>query len=100
MLRCNNIFGGMGKNGLIKYNNIEFGVLSYVRMLSTKYYQKGLSSIERIGRKYCPTYDSFGNKIASPHWVKLVQTAMKKYDNYKVEEVIGANLLLNKEEIA
>ena len=98
MLRCNNVFGGMGKNGLIKYNNIEFGVLSYVRMLSTKYYQKGLTSIESIGRKYCPTYDSFGNKIASPHWVKLVQTAMKKYNNY--EQVIGANLLLNKEEIA
>ena len=67
-------------------------------MLSTKYYQKGLTSIESIGRKYCPTYDSFGNKIASPHWVKLVQTAMKKYNNY--EQVIGANLLLNKEEIA
>ena len=98
MLRCNNVFGGMGKNGLIKYNNIEFGVLSYVRMLSTKYYQKGLKTIESIGRKYCPTYDSFGNKIASPHWVKLVQTAMKKYNNYN--QVIEANLLLGEEEIA
>ena len=98
MLRCNNIFGGMGKNGLIKYNNIEFGVLSYVRMLSTKYYQKGLSSIERIGRKYCPTYDSFGNKIASPHWVSLVNTAMKKYKDY--ETVIVANDLLTEREYA
>lgn len=94
MLRSNNVFGGMGKNGLIKYNNIEFGVLSYIRMLSKKYYGKGLTTIESIGRKYCPTYDSFGNKIASPHWISLVKTAMKKYNNY--EYVIEANDLLVK----
>ena len=37
MLKCNNIFGGMSSKGLIKYKNMEFGVLSYVRMLSKKY---------------------------------------------------------------
>ena len=33
MLKSNNIYGGMGKNGLIKYNNIEIGTLTYVRMM-------------------------------------------------------------------
>jgi hypothetical protein len=27
-------------------------------------------------------YDDFGNKIASPHWKRLVSTAMKKYSKY------------------
>lgn len=92
MLKSNNVFGGMNSKGLIKYNNIEIGVLSYIRMLSKSYYSRGLTTIEKIGRKYCPTYDSFGNKIASPHWVSLVKTAMKKYENY--DYVITANELL------
>lgn len=98
MLKCNNIFGGMTSRGLIKYKNMEFGVLSYVRMLSKKYVGKGLTTIESIGRKYCPTRDSFGNKIASPHWVSLVNTAMKKYKDYGT--VIEANDLLTEREYA
>ena len=98
MLKCNNIFGGMSSKGLIKYKNMEFGVLSYVRMLSKKYVGKGLTTIESIGRKYCPTRDSFGNKIASPHWVSLVNTAMKKYKDYGT--VIEANDLLTEREYA
>lgn len=98
MLKYNNIFGGMSSKGLIKYKNMEFGVLSYVRMLSKKYVGKGLTTIEGIGRKYCPTRDSFGNKIASPHWVSLVNTAMKKYKDYGI--VIEANDLLTEREYA
>ena len=82
MLACNNVYGGMGSNGLIKYKNIEFGVLSYVRYLSRNYYSKGITSLEGIGRIYNPTTDSNGNKIASPHWISLIQTAKKKYSKY------------------
>ena len=82
MKRCNNIYGGMSKKGLIKYKNIEYGVLSYIRLLSKSYYGKGLNTVSKIGRKYCPVYDDFGNKIASPHWIKLVNTAIKKYNKY------------------
>lgn len=82
MLRANNVYGGMSSKGLIKYKNIEYGVLSYIRLLSRNYYGKGLDTIAEIGRKYCPKYDDFGNKIASPHWIKLVSTAMKKYKKY------------------
>ena len=93
MLACNNIYGGMGSKGLIKYKNIEFGVLSYVRYLSRNYYSKGNTSLEGIGRIYNPTIDSNGNKIASPHWISLIQTAKKKYSKYdfnlSIEELVG-----------
>jgi hypothetical protein len=93
MLACNNVYGGMGSNGLIKYKNIEFGVLSYVRYLSRNYYSKGITSLEGIGRIYNPTTDSNGNKIASPHWISMIQTAKKKYSKYdfnlSIEELVG-----------
>lgn len=95
MLKCNNVFGGMSSKGLIKYRNIEYGVLSYIRLLSKNYYGKGLDTISKIGRKYCPKYDSFGNKIASPHWIKLVSAAKKKYSKY--DFTIETKDLLNKE---
>lgn len=83
MLRCNNVFGGMSSNGLTKFKNIEFGVLSYIRMLSRNYYGSGLTTVSAIGKRYCPTYDSFGNKIASPHWINLVNKASNKYKDYE-----------------
>ena len=93
MLACNNVYGGMGSNGLIKYKNIEFGVLSYVRYLSRNYYSKGNTSLEGIGRVYCPTTDGNGNKIASPHWISLVKTAKNKYSkmnkNLSIEELVA-----------
>lgn len=89
MLRCNNIYGGMSSKGLIKYRNIEYGVLSYIRLLSKNYYGKGLKTINQIGRVYCPTYDNFGNKIASPHWINLVKTAINKYSKYDLNNSIA-----------
>ena len=93
MLACNNVYGGMGSKGLIKYKNIEFGVLSYVRYLSRNYYSKGNTSLEGIGRIYNPTTDSNGNKIASPHWISMIQTAKKKYSKYdfnlSIEDLVG-----------
>ena len=81
MLKYNNVYGGMGSKGLIKHNNIELGVLSYVRMMSRNYYGKGLDNIYSIGRVYCPRYID-GVKQASPHWINLVNTAKNKYKNY------------------
>ncbi len=92
MLKCNNIFGGMGRNGLIKYKNIEYGVLSYVRMLSLNYYQRGMNTLDSIGRVYCPTRDSNGNKVASSHWKNLVNSAKAKYKN-TTNDIQVANLI-------
>ena len=82
MLRYNNVYGGMSKSGLIRHDNIELGVLNYVRLLSRNYFGKGLDTVGEIGYIYCPTVDDNGNKIASSHWIGLVRKAQSKYDLY------------------
>ena len=82
MLRVNNVYGGLdSKRRLLRYDNIELGVLAYVRLMSKNYYGKGLTTIEEIGRVYCPVIEN-GVAIASPHWLKLVGLARIKYNNY------------------
>lgn len=93
MLRYNNVYGGMGSNGLIKHKNIEYGVLSYIRMLSIYYYGAGLNTVESIGRVYCPSKID-GKTVARPSWVKNVKIAMNYYkDSY--EEVSVSKLIEN-----
>lgn len=82
MLQKNNVYGGMEKNGLIVYENIEIGVLKYIRLLSNNYFKQGLTNKESIGRKYCPQVNSDGTKVASSHWINLVSKAEKKYRDY------------------
>lgn len=88
MLKRNNIYGGMSSNGLIRYNNIEIGILKYVRLLSKNYFGKGLTTVSSIGRIYCPVTNEYGQKVASQHWINLVNTARNKYNNYKNEITI------------
>ncbi|MDD2409328.1 MAG: hypothetical protein PHD03_01230 [Bacilli bacterium] len=96
MLKYNNVYGGMSSNGLIKHNNIEQGVLSYVRLMSINYYGKGLTTLSDIGRVYCPVYEN-DFKIARPHWINLVTNAKTKYENYT--QTISINELNNIEKI-
>lgn len=92
MLQKNNVYGGMGTNGLIVYDNIEIGVLKYIRLLSKSYFKKGLTTKETIGRKYCPQINSNGEKVASAHWINLVTKAENKYSSYTkditIEDII------------
>ena len=87
MLKYNNVYGGMSSRGLIKHNNIEIGVLSYIRMMSKNYYAKGLDNIYSIGRVYCPV-NKDGKKQASPHWINLVTKAKSKYSKYSYDVTI------------
>lgn len=80
MLANNNIYGGMTNNQtLIKYKNIEYGVLSYIRLLSKSYFGRGLTDLYSIGRVYNPVFTENGQKIANPHWINLVTSAASKY---------------------
>ncbi len=97
MLKKNNVYGGMSTSGLIRHDNIELGVLSYIRMMSKNYYAKGLTTKAAIGKVYCPVFEN-GMKKASSHWINLVTTAENKYQNYKNE--ININDIINKEELA
>ena len=96
MLKKNNVYGGMSTKGLIRHDNIELGVLSYIRMMSRNYYAKGLTTKSTIGKVYCPVFEG-GIKRASSHWINLVTTAENKYQNYKNE--ININDIINKEEL-
>lgn len=93
MLKQNNIYGGMSNKGLIRYENIEIGVLKYVRLLSKNYFNKGLTTVNSIGRIYCPTTNEYGQVVASPHWINLVNTARNKYNSYTqnitIEDIIN-----------
>ncbi len=80
MLKCNNIFGGLASGKLIKYRTIEYGILKYIKLLNDGYFAKGLSTVEKIGRKYNPMMTANG-KTANPYWVKNVSNAMNHYDN-------------------
>ncbi len=96
MLKKNNVYGGMSNKKLIKHNNIEQGVLSFVRLMSKNYYAKGLDTLDKIGRVYCPVYTN-GVKRASNHWKKLVQNRSEKYKSHT--QTITIEELFNIEEI-
>lgn len=72
MIKNNNIYGGMSSSGLIKYKNIEYGVLSYVKMMSKGYYGKGLNTIDKIAKKY---------NLGSQSWIRNVKSVLSKFDN-------------------
>ena len=95
MLNKNNIFGGMSSGRLIKYKNIEYGIYSYVKLLSEGYFGKGLTTVEEIGRVYNPTYDDAGVKIAKPSWVTNVTNAMS---DYIIMDTVEIEMLLNLKE--
>lgn len=80
MLSKNNIYGGMGYNGLIRYKNIDYGVMRYIELLSTNYFGQGLTSVEDICFKYNPVNIN-GVKNINYTWVNNVYKAMEKYTN-------------------
>jgi hypothetical protein len=84
MMSINNIYGGMATNGLIKYKNIEFGVLSYIKYLNDNYYVKGLTTVSQIGYIFNPIINDSGIKMASPSWVTNVTTAKTNYLNKNI----------------
>ena len=70
MMSVNNIYGGMSQGHLIRYQNIEYGVLSYVKLMSEKYYAKGLTTIETIANKY---------NLGSKSWISNVKSSLSKF---------------------
>ena len=54
------------------------------KLLNDGYFNKGLTTIETIGKVYNPTYNSNGIKIAKPSWVKNVTNALDEYVNYDI----------------
>ena len=53
--------------------------------MSEQYYAKGLNTIESIGYVFCPRMEN-GVKVASSHWISLVNKALETY-NYEIRYV-------------
>jgi hypothetical protein len=83
MLKVNNIYGGLSSGRLLRYKTMEYGVLKYIKMLNDSYYEKGLNTVETIGKVFNPIYSDNGTKIANPNWVYNVNKAKAKYTNYE-----------------
>jgi len=95
MLNCNNIFGGMAGGKLLRYKNIEYGILKYIKLLNDGYFGKGLTTVEAIGKKYNPTFNEKGVKIAKPVWVSNVKKAMEKFEETGEIDILVLNGLKN-----
>lgn len=93
MLSKNNVFGGMAGGSLIRYKNIEYGILSYIKLLSDGYFGKGLTTVEAIGRVYNPIFNESGVKIANPSWVSKVNNAIEEFivmdTNVSINDVLA-----------
>ena len=63
-------------------------------MLNDGYYNKGLNTVELIGRVYNPTKNDDGIKIAKPAWVNNVVSAMEQFND--VAEVDASMLIYAK----
>jgi len=95
-LRANNIWGGMSGGRIIRYNNIELGTLTFVRLMSRNYYGRGLVTLEQIGSVYDPIFVD-GVRQANPHWLRLVRGVKPRYENHV--RTITLNEIIGKEEI-
>lgn len=95
MLKRNNIFGGMSGGNLIKYKNIEYGVLRYIKLLNDGYFNKGLTTVETIGKVYNPMFNDNGIKIAKPIWVANVTKAMEEFSDRGYVDIATLNTLKN-----
>ncbi len=95
MLNKNNVFGGMSNGGLIKYKNIEYGVLKYIKLLNDGYFSKGLVTVEDIGKVFNPMINENGIKVAKPVWVANVTKAMEEFSDRTDMDITTLNTLKN-----
>lgn len=63
MLNFNNIYGGLNNGNLIKYKNMNYGILTYVKLMSEKYYNQGLTTVESIAKKFNPGHGEWIIKV-------------------------------------
>lgn len=68
----NNVGGNFRKGKLMKFETLEDGIEFFVKNIKDNYINKGLTSIEDIGNKYCPVgiNDNGNNKYWIPRVTK------------------------------
>ena len=75
----NNFGGLMSSNGLKSYSSFDEGLDAFVSLLKNRYFNKGLTTVEKIQPVYCPV----GAKNDPNNLNKYWKTNVKKYyDEY------------------
>ncbi len=59
----NNLFGLMGKNGLMTFNSVEECINYWGGLIRNKYIDSGRTTIESIQKKYCPNSTTWSSNI-------------------------------------
>lgn len=76
----NHNFGGiMTSKGLKSYSTYEEGLDHFVSVLKNYYFDKGLTTIEQIGAKYCPVDAENDPKGLNVNWVPSVTSIYNSY---------------------
>ncbi len=69
----NNV-GGMKSGGsLVKFSSIEEGISRYILNLKKNYYDKGLTTLEQINKKYAPGNTAWAGKVNK--YVDMIKAA-------------------------
>lgn len=69
----NNVGGLMGQAGLMKFETVEESYEFMIKAIKTYYIDKGLTTIEQIGSKYCPVGAKNDEKGINQFWVSGVK---------------------------
>lgn len=73
----NNFGGLMGANGLKSYSSFDEGLDAFVSLLKNRYFNKGLTTVEKIQPVYCPVGAKNDPNNLNQYWKMNV----KKYYN-------------------
>lgn len=73
----NNFGGLMGANGLKSYSSFDEGLDAFVSLLNNRYFNKGLTTIEKIQPVYCPVGANNDPNNLNKYW----KTNVTKYYN-------------------
>lgn len=65
----NNVGGMMGKSGLMTFSSLEEGIDKMASNLKRNYFDKGLTTIEQIQKKYAPNGAANDPTGLNQHWV-------------------------------
>ena len=80
----NNLFGlnatGGGNSKAYRFETKSDSVYKFGSLISKSYLAKGYSTIEKVGKKYCP---------ANPKWPSLIESIMKR-DHRKLSKSVGS----------
>lgn len=80
--KSKNNFGGlMGSNGLKSYSSFDEGLDAFVSLLKNRYFNKGLTTIEKIQPVYCPVGAKNDPNNLNKYWKMNVKKYYNEYLN-------------------